>query len=78
MALSFARLRGLLLRLVRQRALAFIVGLLLAAPAAWIEFSGRFDQWWAQGFALIAGATGVAMIWMSVAGRKQDWIDPDE
>ena len=76
MALSLARTRGFLLRLVRQRALAFVVGLLLAVPAAWIEFGGRFDQWWVQGLALVGGATGVALIWIALTGRSQDWIEP--
>ena len=76
MALSLARVRGILLRLVRRRPLAFVIGLLLAAPAAWIEFSGRVDRWWAPGVALVAGATGIALMWTALTGKQQDWVDP--
>lgn len=69
------RLRGVLLRLVRRRPLAIIVGLALAAPAAWFEFGGRDGAWWIDGLSLIAGATGVALIWTGVTGTRPDWVD---
>jgi len=69
------RVRGMLLRLVRRRALAIALGLALVVPAAWIEFTGRVDAWWAQGLALIAGATGVAILWTGLVGSRPDWID---
>jgi hypothetical protein len=64
-----------LLRLVRRRALAIVVGLALVAPAAWIEFAGRADAWWAQGLALVIGATGLAVLWTGLTGARPDWID---
>jgi hypothetical protein len=67
--------RGLLLRFVRRRALAVAVGLALALPAAWIELSGRFDEWWIEGLALVAGATGLALIWTGVTGISPDWVE---
>ena len=43
-------------------ALAMAVGLALALPAAWVEFSGRYDAWWVEGLALVVGATGLALL----------------
>jgi hypothetical protein len=69
------RVRGAILRLVRRRALAIAVGLALVLPAAWVEFSGRFDAWWVEGLALVIGATGLAILWTGVTGAAPDWID---
>jgi ABC-type uncharacterized transport system permease subunit len=65
----------MLLRLVRRRALAIVVGGALALPAAWIEFSGRYDAWWVQGMALVLLASGLAVLWTGVTGPGPDWID---
>jgi len=65
----------MLLRLVRRRALAIAVGAALVVPAAWIEFSGRVDAWWADGLALVMGATGLAILWTGLRGPTPDWID---
>ena len=67
------RLRGLLLRFVRRRALAITAGLALTIPAAWIEFFARFDAWWVGGAALILGATGLAIFWTGLTGLPPDW-----
>ena len=75
--MALRRARGLILRLVRRRTASLIVGLALVVPAGWVEFSGRFDAWWVEGVTLIAGATGVALLWNSVVGVKPDWIDDD-
>lgn len=69
------RLRGRVLRLVRRRPLAIVVGLALAVPAVWVEFSGRFDAWWMDGIALVVGATGLALAWTGITGAAPDWID---
>ena len=68
------RARGLLLRMVRRRAVAVAVGVVLAAPAVWLEFSGRYDAWWVDGFSLVVGATGVALVWAGLTGARPDWI----
>jgi hypothetical protein len=72
------RVRGALLRLVRRRALSAALGFALAAPAAWVQFSGRFGVWWVEGLSLVAGATGLALIWTGIAGVGPDWIDEEE
>jgi hypothetical protein len=69
------RVRGSLLRLVRRRSLSTALGFALAAPAAWVQFSGRFGVWWVEGLSLVAVATGVALIWTGIAGLGPDWID---
>jgi hypothetical protein len=67
------RLRGTLLRFVRRRRLAVVVGLALVLPAAWVEFTGRFETWWVEGLALVVGATGVALTWTGITGAAPDW-----
>ena len=69
------RARGLLLRMVRRRAVAVAVGVVLAAPAVWLEFSSHYDAWWVDGFSLVVGATGVALVWAGLTGARPDWID---
>jgi len=69
------RMRGVVLRLVRRRALAIAVGVALAAPAAWVELAGRSDVWWVEGLSLVVGATGLALLWTGLTGVSPDWID---
>jgi hypothetical protein len=69
------RVRGVVLRLVRRRVPAMIVGAALIAPAAWVEFSGRYGAWWQDGLALVAGATGIAVFWTGLTGAAPDWVD---
>jgi hypothetical protein len=69
------RARGAVLRIVRRRSLSIVLGLLLAGAAAWIQFFGRFDAWWVEGLSLVAGATGVALLWNGITGTRPDWIE---
>lgn len=73
--MALRRARGFLLRLVRRRGLAVIVGLVLAVPAAWLEF--RADRWWTEGLALVLGATGLALFWTGLTGASPDWVDDE-
>jgi hypothetical protein len=73
--MALRRARGMLLRLVRRRGLAIVVGLMLVGPAAWVELSGRFDVWWVEGLALVIGATGLAILWTGLTGASPDWVD---
>jgi len=76
--MALRRMRGVLLRLVRRRWLAMTIGLALAVPAAWLEFSGRFGGWWVEGLALVVGATGAAIFWTGLTGAAPDWVDDGE
>jgi hypothetical protein len=76
--MALRRLRGALLRLVRRRAAAIVVGGLLVAPAAWVEFSSRYGAWWQEGLALVIGATGLAILWTGLTGVSPDWVDDDK
>ena len=67
------RARGLILRFVRQRVPAVVVGSCLVVTAAWIEWGMRVDAWWLEGVALVAGATGVAILWTGLTGAQPDW-----
>ena len=69
------RVRGALLRLIRRRRLAVVTGVALAAPALWLELSGRYDAWWVEGLSLVLGATGAALVWTGLVGARPDWID---
>jgi hypothetical protein len=51
------------------------VGLALALPAAYVEFSGRAAAWWMEGLALVIGATGLAIFWTGLTGASPDWVD---
>jgi hypothetical protein len=73
--MSLRRLRGALLRFIRRRPAAISLGLLLVVPSAWVELSGRASSWWMDGAALVAGATGVALIWATLTGTKPDWVE---
>jgi hypothetical protein len=63
-----------MLRLVRRRTLAMGIGLVLILPSAWVEFSGRY-AWWAEGLALVVGATGIAIFWTGLTGGSPDWVE---
>ena len=56
--MAVRRARGVFLRLVRRRPLAIAVGVALAAPAAWLEFSGGSGAWWLDGLGLVAWSDG--------------------
>jgi hypothetical protein len=71
------RFRGILLRLVRRRLVAIVVGLALAVPSAWLELSGRYSSWWLDGLALVVGATGIAILWTGLTGASPDWIEEE-
>jgi hypothetical protein len=67
----------MVLRLVRRRTTAVVVGLALVIPSAWVEFSGRYGAWWMSGLALVVGATGLAIFWTGLTGASPDWVDDE-
>jgi hypothetical protein len=69
------RARGVVLRVVRRRALSIWLGLICVAPATWIELYGRVDAWWIEGLSLVAGAVGIALLWNGLSGAQPDWIE---
>jgi hypothetical protein len=73
--ISLRRVRGGVLRLIRRRPFAIAIGLALLLPSVWLEFGGRSTAWWASGVALVAGATGAALLWTGLVGASPDWID---
>jgi hypothetical protein len=76
--ISLRRVRGGVLRLIRRRPFAIAVGLALFVPSVWVELSGRSSAWWTGGAALVAGATGAALLWTGLVGARPDWIDEDQ
>ena len=76
--MALRRARGMMLRLVRRRPLAILVGLALAVPSGWIEFNGRYSAWWAEGLALVVGATGLAIFWTGLTGTSPDWVEEEK
>jgi hypothetical protein len=48
----------------------------LIVPSAWVEFSGR-ASWWAEGLALVVGATGLAIFWTGLTGGSPDWYETE-
>ena len=71
------RARGMLLRVVRRRPLAVAAGLVLIAPAIWLQVEGPQEAWWIEGLSLVFGATGVAFLFAGIAGVGPDWVEPD-
>jgi hypothetical protein len=71
------RARGIVLRLVRRRLASCVLGGLLVAPGAWMEWRGANVAWWAEGLGLVVGATGLALFWTGLTGISPDWVDED-
>jgi hypothetical protein len=51
------------------------LGVVLLVPGAWVEMTGRSVAWWTDGLALLAVATGAALVWTALTGVRPDWID---
>ena len=72
------RLRGVLLRFVFNRPLAALVGAVLMAPAIWLRLHDYpWESGLTDGLSLLLLATGVALAWNGLTGRRSDWVDPE-
>ena len=68
------RLRGVLLRLVFHRPMAFCAGTLFLSAAVWISWGEYcWEDSLSDGLSMLMGATGVALILMALGGRQPDW-----
>ena len=78
MSRSFRRLRGVLLRLARNRRLAAFSGITFLAPALVLfAFDYCWETWLTDGYSLVTGATGLALLKIGLDGKQPDWLDPD-
>jgi hypothetical protein len=72
------RLRGLLLRLMLNRRAAIASGAAIASPGVLLLTNDyAWESGATEGAALIALATGIALIWTGITGRKADWYDSE-
>lgn len=72
------RFRGVLLRLVMNRALAVVTGAIVMAPGVWLLAADLpWESGVTDGVALLAAATGAALLWTGLRGRQADWVDPN-
>ena len=70
------RVRGFLLRLVLKRRAAIVLGLLLIAPSVWLLAEDlSWESALTDGLGLVVGATGVALLFAGIGGRRPDWIE---
>ena len=76
--ISLRRVRGGDVPVIRRRPVSIAVGLGPLVPSVWVEVSGRSSAWWTGGAALVAGATGAALLWTGLVGARPDWIDEDQ
>jgi hypothetical protein len=71
------RLRGFIIRLVLNRPAAVAAGALIAAPG--VLLLARDYAWESgitDGLALVSTATGAALAWAGMTGRRGDWVTP--
>jgi hypothetical protein len=59
-----------------NRTLSIVLGLILLAPAVWVWLGGyRWETPVTDGLGLLFGATGAALLFAGIGGRRPDWID---
>ena len=76
MARQGRRLRGLLIRIILNRPLSIALGIVFLAPAIWLWLGNyRWETPVTDGLGFVLGATGAALVFAGIGGRKPDWID---
>lgn len=76
--MAVRRIRGMVLRLVMNRPVAIGAGALMLGPGLWLFLTDqRWESGATDGLALLLMASGAAVLWTGVTGRRGDWVDPD-
>ena len=64
----------MLLRLAFRRQLAFVAGVGCVGIAVWLAIGDyAWESALSDGFGMIIGATGVALLLVAIGGRQPDW-----
>ena len=75
--MKLGRARGKLLRLAFNRRLSGSLGLALLGTAIWLRVTDyNWENWISDGFVLVMGATGLALLLTASNGRQSDWDAP--
>ena len=70
------RARGLLLRLTRARVAAGGVGIVLIDSSfVLLQYEFSWESWVSDGFGLVTGGTGMALVITAISGRQPDWVE---
>ena len=70
------RARGLLLRLTRARVAAGGVGIVLIVFSfVLLQYEFSWESWVSDGFGLVMGGTGMALVITEISGRQPDWVE---
>jgi hypothetical protein len=70
------RVRGVLLRLVLNRSAAVAAGAALAAPGTLLLLRDfPWESGATDGLGLVMLATGIALVWAGLTGRRPDWME---
>ena len=69
----------MLLRLVLNRSAAVAAGVALATPGAVLLLRDfPWESGATDGLALVLLATGIALVWAGLTGRREDWIESEK
>ncbi len=76
--MAVRRFRGVILRFVLNRPVAIGAGVLMFVPGLWLLLTDqRWESGATDGLALLLVASGAAVAWTGLTGRRGDWVDPD-
>lgn len=76
---AIRRMRGALLRLTLARRIATSIGVVLVLPTTVLSLADfEWESWVTDGFVLLTGALGAALLVVGFSGRRADWVDPGQ